>query len=135
MKDKKMVMINLLTQKPIMPIPGGSVFMTNCHALEIVGIEAIQFRWMIIWTIIDVRSVKNLSFFFETVRCKAHVQDEMMIVKGTLVVMKANKIATNLCLFKRDIEKWRSDYCISWFGRRINNDVVPKSIATHPYAV
>ncbi|KAH9734881.1 Integrase catalytic domain-containing protein [Citrus sinensis] len=62
------------------PISGGSVYMGNDHALEIAGIGKIDSHG-----------------------CKTHVENGIMkIVKGTLVLMKAEKIGANLFMLKAE---------------------------------
>ncbi|KAH9769282.1 hypothetical protein KPL71_011940 [Citrus sinensis] len=91
------------------PISGGSVDMGNDHALEIAGIGTIKIKMFngTIHTIGEVHHVnslkKNLLSLgqIDNHGCKTHVENEIMkIVKGALVLMKAEKIGTNLFMLK-----------------------------------
>ncbi|KAH9708912.1 retrovirus-related pol polyprotein from transposon TNT 1-94-like protein [Citrus sinensis] len=93
------------------PISGGSVYMGNDHALEIAGIGTIKIKMFdgTIRTIGEVQHVnglkKNLLSLgqMDSHGYKTHVENEIMkIVKGALVLMKAEKIGANLFMFKRD---------------------------------
>ncbi|KAM7477388.1 hypothetical protein LguiA_025601 [Lonicera macranthoides] len=96
------------------PISGGSVFMGDNHALEIAGIGTIKLKIYdgMVRTIQEVRHVKGLKKNLlslgqlDNSGCKTHVQDGIMkIVKGALVVMKAEKIAANLYMLKGETQQ------------------------------
>ena len=79
------------------------------HALEIVGIGTIKINMYddTFCTIKKVHHViglkkKLLSLGqLDDLRCKTHIENgNMKIVKGALVVMKVEKIATNLYMLK-----------------------------------
>ena len=85
--------------------------MGNDHALEITGIGTIKMKMYdgTIRTIQEVRYVKGLKKNLLSLGqldnrgCKTHVENGIMkIMKGALVVMKAEKIAVNLCMLKED---------------------------------
>ncbi|KAL5852379.1 hypothetical protein ACOSQ3_007497 [Xanthoceras sorbifolium] len=87
------------------PISGGSVFMGNDHALEIAGIGTIKIKMHdgTVRTIQEVRHVKGLKKNLlslgqlDDLGCKTHIENGIMkIVRGALVVMKAEKISANL---------------------------------------
>uniref|UniRef100_A0A2N9HLU0 Uncharacterized protein n=1 Tax=Fagus sylvatica TaxID=28930 RepID=A0A2N9HLU0_FAGSY len=91
------------------PISGGSVFMGDDHALEIAGIGTIKLKMCdgMVRTIQEVRHVKGLKKNLLSLGqldnngCKTHIQNGIMkIVKGALVMMKAEKIAANLYMLK-----------------------------------
>ncbi|RDX89733.1 hypothetical protein CR513_28502, partial [Mucuna pruriens] len=93
------------------PISGGSVFMGNNHALEIAGVGTVKIKMYdgTVRTIQGVRHVKDLKKNLlsigqlDDLGCKIHVEDEILkIVKGNLVVMKAEKITTNLYTLLED---------------------------------
>nr|KYP42748.1 Retrovirus-related Pol polyprotein from transposon TNT 1-94 [Cajanus cajan] len=88
-------------------ISGGSVFMGNDHALEIAGVGTIKLKMYdgTIRTIQGVRHVKGLKKNLlsigqlDDLKCKIHVEGGILkVVKGNLVVMKAEKITSNLYL-------------------------------------
>ncbi|KAH9669686.1 hypothetical protein KPL70_021889 [Citrus sinensis] len=94
------------------PISGGFVYMGNDHALVIAGIDTIKTKIFdgTICTIGEVRHVnglkKNLLSLgqMDSHGYKTHVENEIMkIVKGTLVLMKAEKIGANLFMLKGEI--------------------------------
>ncbi|KAH9745518.1 hypothetical protein KPL70_004102 [Citrus sinensis] len=94
------------------PILGGSVYMGNDHALEIADIGTIKIKMFdgIICTIEEVRHVnglkKNLLSLgqMDSHGYKTHVENEIMkIVKGALVLLKAEKIGANLFILKGEI--------------------------------
>ncbi|KAH9689341.1 Integrase catalytic domain-containing protein [Citrus sinensis] len=91
------------------PISGRSVYMGNDHALEIAGISTIKIKMFdgTIHTIGEVRHVnglkKNLLSLgqMDSHGYKTHVENGIMnIVNGALVLMKAEKIGTNLFMLK-----------------------------------
>ena len=95
------------------PIPGGSVFLGDNHALEIVGIGTIKLKMYdgTIRTIQEVRHVKGLKKNLlslgqlDSSGCKTHFHDGVMtIIKGALVVMKAENIAANLYMLKGETQ-------------------------------
>ena len=88
--------------------------MGDDHALEIAGIGTIKLKMYddTICTIQKVRHVKDLRKNLlslgqlDSSGCKIHVQDGIMkIVKGALVVMKAEKIAANLYMLKEETQQ------------------------------
>ncbi|KAH9753523.1 hypothetical protein KPL71_015101 [Citrus sinensis] len=91
------------------PISGGFVYMGNDHALEIAGIGTIKIKIFdgTIRTIGEVRHVnglkKNLLSLgqMDSHGYKTHMENGIMkIVKGALVLMKAEKIGANLFMLK-----------------------------------
>ncbi|KAH9705857.1 hypothetical protein KPL70_012031 [Citrus sinensis] len=91
------------------PISGGSVYMGDDHALEIAGIGTIKIKMFdgTIRTIGEVRHVnglkKNLLSLghMDSHGYKTHVENGIMkIVKGALVLMKAEKIGANLFMLR-----------------------------------
>ncbi|PON75346.1 Zinc finger, CCHC-type, partial [Parasponia andersonii] len=93
------------------PNSGGSVFMSNDHALEIAGIGTIKIKMYddTLRTIQEVRHVKGLKKnllslgYLNSLGCKTRVENGIMkIMKGTLVVMKAEKITVTLYMLKGD---------------------------------
>ena len=91
------------------PISGGSVYIGDDHALKIVGIGTIKIKMFdgTICTIGEVRHVnglkKNLLSLgqMDNYGYKIHVENEIMkIVKGALVLIKAEKISANLFMLK-----------------------------------
>ncbi|KZV18195.1 hypothetical protein F511_20144 [Dorcoceras hygrometricum] len=87
------------------PVSGGSVFMGNDHALEIAGVGTIKIKMFdgTICTIQEVRHVKGVTKNLlslgqlDDVGCKTRIESGIMeIVKGALVVMKAEKVTANL---------------------------------------
>ncbi|KAH9679836.1 hypothetical protein KPL71_026295 [Citrus sinensis] len=106
------------------PISEGSVYMGNDHALEIAGIGTIKIKMFdgIIRTIGEVRHVnglkKNLLSLgqMDSHGYKTHVENGIMkIVKGTLVLMKAEKIGANLFMFKGETLQ-EADACVASNG-------------------
>ncbi|KAH9781907.1 retrovirus-related pol polyprotein from transposon TNT 1-94-like protein [Citrus sinensis] len=98
----------------------GSVYMGNDHALEIAGIGTIKIKMFdgTIRTIGEIRHVnglkKNLLSLgqIDSHGCKTHVENEIMkIVKGALVLMKAEKIGANLFMLKRETLQ-ETDACV-----------------------
>lgn len=90
-------------------IPGGAVRMGNDHALKIVGIGTIKIKMFdgTVRTIQNVRHVKGLKKNLlsvgqiDSLGCRTHVENGIMkIVKGALVIMKAEKIAANLFMLE-----------------------------------
>ena len=93
----------------ISTISEGFMFMGDDHALEIVGIGTIKINMYddTFCTIQKVHHVVGLKKKLlslgqlDDLRCKTLIENgNMKIVKGALVVMKAEKIATNLYLLK-----------------------------------
>lgn len=87
------------------PITVGSVYMGNNHALEIAGVGSIKLKMYddMVRTIQNVRHVKGLQKNLlslgqlDEIGCTTRIQNGMMrIVKGALVVMKAERNAANL---------------------------------------
>ncbi|KAH9784261.1 hypothetical protein KPL71_009581 [Citrus sinensis] len=106
------------------PISGGSVYMGNDHALEIAGIGTIKIKIFdgTISTIGEVRHVnglkKNLLSLgqIDSHGCKTYVENEIMkIVKGALVLMKAEKIGANLFMLKGETLQ-EADACVASNG-------------------
>lgn len=96
------------------PISGGSVYMGNDHVLEIAGIGTIKLKMYdgTIRTIQKVRHVKGLKKNLLSLGqlddggCKTRIENGIMkIVKGTLVVMKAEKVAANLYMLMGETHK------------------------------
>ena len=88
--------------------------MGDDHALEIAGIGTIKLKMHdgTIRTIQEVRHVKGLKKNLlslgqlDSSGCKTHIQDGIMkIVKGALVMMKAEKIAANLYMLKGETQQ------------------------------
>ncbi|TXG73221.1 hypothetical protein EZV62_001800 [Acer yangbiense] len=91
------------------PVSGGSVFMGNDHALEIAGIGTIKIKMYdgTIRTIQEVRHVKGLKKNLlslgqlDDLGCKTQIENGILkIVRGVLVVMKAEKITSNIYTLK-----------------------------------
>ncbi|TXG73741.1 hypothetical protein EZV62_002320 [Acer yangbiense] len=87
----------------------GSVFMGNDHGLEIDGIGTIKIKMHggTIRTIQEVRHMKGLKKNLlslgqlDNLGCKTQIENEILqIVRGALVVMKAEKITSNLYMLK-----------------------------------
>ncbi|KAH9752597.1 hypothetical protein KPL71_014753 [Citrus sinensis] len=106
------------------PISGGSVYIGNDHALEIAGIGTIKIKMFdgTIRTIGEVRHVnglkKNLLSLgqMDSHGYKTHVENGIMkIVKGALVLMKAEKIGANLFMFKGETLQ-EADACVASNG-------------------
>ena len=83
--------------------------MGDDHALEIVGISTVKIKMFerIIRIIEEVRRVKGLKKNLlslgqiDSHGCKTHVENGIMkIARGVLVLMKAEKISTNLFMLK-----------------------------------
>ena len=88
--------------------------MGDDHALEIAGIGTIKLKMYdgTIRTIQEVRHVKGLKKNLlslgqlDSDGCKIQVHDGVMkIVKGTLIVMKAEKIAANMYMLKGETQQ------------------------------
>ena len=86
--------------------------MGNDHALKIASIGTIKIKMDngTIRTIQEVRHVeglkKNLLSLgqIDNLGCKTHIENEILrIVRGALVVMKAEKTASNPCMLKGEI--------------------------------
>ncbi|KAH9681068.1 hypothetical protein KPL71_026802 [Citrus sinensis] len=99
----------------------GSVYMGDDHALEITGIGTIKMKMFngTIRTIGEVRHVnslkKNLLSLgqIDNHECKTHVENGIMkIVKGALVLMKAEKIGANLFMLKGETLQ-EADACVA----------------------
>ncbi|KAH9715183.1 hypothetical protein KPL71_020951 [Citrus sinensis] len=106
------------------PISGGSIYMGNDHALEIAGIGTIKIKMFdgTIRTIGEVRHVnglkKNLLSLgqMDSHGYKTHVENGIMkIVKGALVLMKAEKIGANLFMLKGETLQ-EADACVASNG-------------------
>ncbi|KAH9704396.1 hypothetical protein KPL70_011449 [Citrus sinensis] len=106
------------------PISGGSVYMGDDHALEIAGIGTIKIKMFdgTIRTIGEVRHVnglkKNLLSLgqMDSHRYKTHVENGIMkIVKGALVLIKAEKIGANLFMLKGETLQ-EADACVASNG-------------------
>ena len=85
--------------------------MGNDHALEIAGIGSVQIKMYdgTVRTIQGVRHVKGLKKNLlsigqlDDLRCKTHIEGGILkILKGVLVVMKAEKVAANLYMLMGD---------------------------------
>ena len=83
--------------------------MENDHALEIIGIGTIKIKMFdgTIRIIEEIRHVKGLKKNLlslgqiDSHECKTHVENEVMkITRGTLVLIKAEKIGANLFILK-----------------------------------
>ncbi|KAH9701426.1 hypothetical protein KPL71_024990 [Citrus sinensis] len=105
-------------------ISGGSVYMGDDHALEIAGIGTIKIKIFdgTIRTIGEVRHVnglkKNLLSLgqMDNHGYKNHVENGIMkIVKGALVLMKAEKIGANLFMLKGETLQ-EADACVASNG-------------------
>ncbi|KAH9779098.1 Integrase catalytic domain-containing protein [Citrus sinensis] len=105
-------------------ISGGSVYMEDDHALEIVGFGTIKIKMFdgTIRTIGEVRHVnglkKNLLSLgqIDNHGCKTHVENGIIkIVKGALVLMKAEKIGANLFMLKGETLQ-EADACVALNG-------------------
>nr|GEV47690.1 hypothetical protein [Tanacetum cinerariifolium] len=91
---------------------GGSMYSCNDHELKIIGIGSIMVKMHdgTVRTIRDVRHVeglkKNLLSLgqLDDLGCKVEIQSKIMkIIKGTLVLMKGEKVAANLYQLKGEI--------------------------------
>lgn len=91
------------------PISGGSVFMGDDHALDVIGIGSIKIKMYdrTIRTIQEVRHVKDLRKNLLSLGqldengCSYKTHGGVMkILKGALVVMKAEKVVANLYVLK-----------------------------------
>ncbi|KAH9647635.1 hypothetical protein KPL70_025262 [Citrus sinensis] len=105
-------------------ISRGSVYMGNDHALEIASIGTIKIKMFdgTIRTIGEVRHVKGLKKNLlslgqmDSHGYKTHVENGIMkIVKGALVLMKAEKIDTNLFMLKGETLQ-EADACVASKG-------------------
>ncbi|KAH9753878.1 Integrase catalytic domain-containing protein [Citrus sinensis] len=106
------------------PILGGSVYMRDDHALEIAGTGTIKIKMFdgTIRTIEEVRHVNGLKKNIlslgqmDSHGYKTHVENEIMkIVKGALVLMKAEKIGANLFMLKGETLQ-EADVCVASNG-------------------
>ena len=88
--------------------------MGDDHALEVASIGTVKLKMYDgkVHTIQKVRHVKGLKKNLlllgqlDSSGCKTHVLDEVMkIIKGALVVMKAEKIAANLYMLKGETQQ------------------------------
>ncbi|KAG6418890.1 hypothetical protein SASPL_121096 [Salvia splendens] len=86
-------------------IPGGSVYMGNDQALEIAGVGTIKIKMFdgTVRTIQDVRHVRGLKKNLlslgqlDDLGCKSRIENGILkVIKGVLVVMKAEKVGSNL---------------------------------------
>ncbi|KAK0602044.1 hypothetical protein LWI29_029846 [Acer saccharum] len=102
-------------------VSGGSVFMGNDHALEIAGIGTIKIKIHdgTIRTIQEVRHVKGLKKNLlslgqlDDLGCKTQIENGILkIVRGALVVMKAEKITSNLYMLKGETLQ-EADSCVA----------------------
>jgi hypothetical protein len=93
------------------PISEGSVFMGNDHTLEVLGIGTIKIKTDdgTIRKIQGVRHVKDLKKNLlsigqlDDLGCKIHTEGgNLKVVKGNLVVMKAEKLTNNLYMLVGD---------------------------------
>ncbi|KAK0601704.1 hypothetical protein LWI29_026705 [Acer saccharum] len=103
------------------PVSRGSVFMGNDHALEIAGIGIIKIKMHdgTILTIQEVRHVKGMKKNLlslgqvDDLGCKTQIENGILkIVRGVLVVMKAEKITSNLYMFKGETLQ-EADSCVA----------------------
>ncbi|TXG65810.1 hypothetical protein EZV62_007085 [Acer yangbiense] len=103
------------------PVSGGSVFMGNDHALEIAGIGTIKIKMHdgTIRSIQEVRHVKGLKKNLlslgqlDDLGCKTQIENGILkIVRGALVVMKAEKITSNLYMLKGETLQ-EADSCVA----------------------
>ncbi|KAH9680516.1 hypothetical protein KPL71_026569 [Citrus sinensis] len=108
------------------PISGGSVYMGDDHALEIAGIGTVKIKMFdgTIRTIGGVRHVnglkKNLLSLgqLDSHGYKTHVENGIMkIIKGALVLMKAEKNGANLFMFKGETLQ-EADACVASNGEQ-----------------
>ncbi|KAH9754808.1 cysteine-rich receptor-like protein kinase 8 [Citrus sinensis] len=106
------------------PISGGSVYMGNDHVLEIAGIGTIKIKMFdgTIRTIGEARHInslkKNLLSLgqIDSHGYKTHVENGIMkIVKGALILMRAEKIGANLFMLKGEILQ-EADACVASNG-------------------
>ncbi|TXG73740.1 hypothetical protein EZV62_002319 [Acer yangbiense] len=104
------------------PVTRGYVFICNDHALEIVGIGTIKIKMHdgTIRTIHKVRQVKGLKKNLLSLGqlddpgCKTQIENRILkIVKGALVVMKAEKITSYLYMFKGETLQEADSYVAS----------------------
>ena len=93
------------------PISEGSMLMGDDHALEIVGVGNIKIKMFdgSINTIQEVRHVKGLKKNLlsigqlDNLGCKTHIEGRILkVVKGALMVMKAEKTIANLNMLLGD---------------------------------
>ena len=93
------------------PVSEGSVFMGNDHALDIAGVGTIKLKMHdgIIRTIEGVRHVKGLKKNLlsigqlDDLGCKTQIENGILkVVRGALVVMKAEKVSANLYMLSGD---------------------------------
>ncbi|KAI9160216.1 hypothetical protein LWI28_006248 [Acer negundo] len=103
------------------PVFGGSVFMGNDQALEIAVIGTIKIKMHdgTIHTIQEVRHVKSLKKNLlslgqlDDLRCKTQIENGILkIVRGALVVIKAEKITSNLYMLKGETLQ-EADSCVA----------------------
>jgi len=89
----------------------GSVFMGNYYALEIIGVGTIKIKMFdsFVRTLQGVRHMKGLKKNLlsigqlDDLGCKTHIEGDILkVVKGALVVIKAEKIAANLYILIGD---------------------------------
>ncbi|KAE8736173.1 putative Mechanosensitive ion channel domain-containing protein [Hibiscus syriacus] len=113
------------------PVSGGSVYSCNDHALEIVGVGTIKLKMYdgTIKVIRDVRHVKGLKKnllsygLLDNNASKIETQKGIMkVFRGALVVMKGEKITTNLYMMKGEalleaeasVTSFSSDSAMLW---------------------
>ena len=105
--------------------------MGDDHALEIAGIGTIKIKMFdgTICTIREVRHVNGLKKNLLSLRLmdsheyKTHVENEIMkIVKGVLVLMKAEKIGVNLFMLKGKTLQ-EADACVAVVQILLNSQV------------
>ena len=86
--------------------------MGNDHALKIVGIGKIKLKMYdgTFQTIQEVSHLKDLKKNLlslgqlDSISCKTHMENEIIkIVKGALILMKAEKIAANMYMLNGEI--------------------------------
>ncbi|KAE8689483.1 CYP710A2 protein [Hibiscus syriacus] len=91
------------------PVSGGSVYSCNDHALEIIGVETIKLKMYdgTIKVVRDVRHVKGLKKnllsygLLDNNASKIETRKGIMkVFRGAFVVLKGEKIATNLYMLK-----------------------------------
>ena len=93
------------------PVLEGSMFMGNDYALEIVGVGTIKIKMFdgSVCTLQGIRHMKGLKKKLlsigqlDDLGCKTHIEGAILkVVKGALVVIKAEKIVANLYMLIGD---------------------------------
>jgi len=93
------------------PVLEGFVFMENDHALKIVGVGTIKIKMFdgYVRTLQGIRHAKGLKKNFlsigqlDNLGCKTHIEGGILkVIKGFVVVIKAEKIVTNLYMLIGD---------------------------------